>query len=483
LLLILAAGFHFGRDNQKPPIMANPGPLSSKHASFVTNGCASCHANHNQGLGGLFKATFTHGSMNTQCSACHSFAGPAHVAHNDTRPERLASPSTDCRQCHTEHKGAFANLTTIQDSQCHTCHKVKFQRFEKGHPEFAETFPREERGSIKFNHAKHLLDYFKQPNHTANAPQNCVSCHAVSTSDKNVRTVGFDSACATCHAEQIPQNELVLLRLPDAVTNAATITTDDATPFMAWVLQRGGSTNYGVALQTLLGAGATDGVTALATILADSKNNRTEGLFAGLSHELIARPAQQWLKQQRFEPVAAKTSSGWYWMEDLYPELRYKPTGHGDMVAGRWTHLALNVSNGALDENSKRRAAAFETETAGLRSGVGRCVKCHAVSVTENSLREIAWRQNPIPERAHTKFSHGAHLNVANCTDCHSLNVEANYEGQFSDFTTTKATSNFKSMRLANCTSCHAQNKVRNDCALCHQYHQHKTTITSAQPR
>ena len=189
---------------------------------------------------------------------------------------------------------------------------------------------------------------------------------------------GFDAACARCHAEQIPQNELVLLRLPDPVVPAdpAKLGMEDATSFMAWFLQRPGSTNYGVAWQQLVSAMARDGVAPITRELNTLANTNSIGLewpartnlgaamLAGFSPELFFRPAQLWTNQQKFDPAAATVRSGWYWMEDMYPELHYKPAGHADAVARAWLEFALSggLTYRSTDAAESKRAAAFENE-------------------------------------------------------------------------------------------------------------------------
>ena len=74
--------------------------------------------------------------------------------------------------------------------------------------------------------------------------------------------------------------------------------------------------------------------------------------------------------------------------------------------------------------------------------------------------------------QSHTKFSHGVHISLKHCEDCHALDPKADYGAQFhSPWTATPGVSNFKSIRLPVCASCHAESKVRNDCGLCHEYH------------
>jgi hypothetical protein len=335
------------------------------------------------------------------------------------------------------------------------------------------------RGGIKFNHAKHLLEYFKQSEHASRAQQTCTECHAASPGERNIRTAGFDAACARCHAEQIPQTELVLLRLPERPAAMAKLTTDDATTFMAWFLQRAGTTNYGAAFEKLMEVAAKEGVEPLAGELKKQVGtNAGVALVAGLSPELLARPARLWLKGETFEPPSLKVQSGWYWLEDLYPELRYKPAGHADAVARAWLELSLAAAARGTNSDDAKRATDFRNEVAHLRTGVGRCVKCHAVSASASQLEpRVAWHYTGSQLREHTKFSHGAHLGLTQCSECHALNQQTDYEGQFQDFTTIAGVSNFKSIALANCTGCHAEKKVRSDCTLCHQYHRETSLV------
>ena len=96
---------------------------------------------------------------------------------------------------------------------------------------------------------------------------------------------------------------------------------------------------------------------------------------------MLLRPARLWSNQQKFEPPAIKVQSGWYWLEDLYPELRYKPAGHADAVTRAWIEFAIsNVDRSSNDDADRKRFAAFGNEVTHLRTGVGRCLKCHVIS-------------------------------------------------------------------------------------------------------
>ena len=289
---VACGGFHFGGGGKSRPLAIDPGTLSAKHAHFTSSqGCATCHAAHDADLGGWVKAAFTHSDMNGKCAACHAFAGAADRPHNDKFVAHDGPEKTDCRMCHTEHRGADVNLTTLTDAQCNTCHQVKMQSFTRGHPAFPASFPRVAHARVKFDHAKHLLDHFKKPELAARAPQSCVECHTASRTEGNVRTLGFEAACARCHAEQISQNELVLLRLPEPVppAEAAKLGAADATTFMAWFLQRGGGTNYGIALQQFLAATAKDGIAPLAKALeTQSASGAPEAGAPSRRHERVS---------------------------------------------------------------------------------------------------------------------------------------------------------------------------------------------------
>ena len=477
--LLLVACFHFGLGGRSHPLAADAGPLSTTHANFAGDqGCATCHPAHGSGVSGLLRAAITPHDMSGQCLNCHRFEGNPRSPHNAGFATPRGSQETDCRQCHVEHRGARANLTVINDAQCHTCHQAKFNRFAQGHPEFPPHFPISQRGTIKFNHAKHLQDYYQQAAFKDRANANCAACHAATAGEAGIRTLGFEAACARCHEAQIGQSELVLWRLPEPVAPEDPLGAEDATTFMAWLLQRdgAGANEYGKNLRQLLMSLAKDGVAPLADSLA-SAAGKSDSLIAGLNPDLLSRAAAQWNQKQQYAPPAAKPASGWYWLEDLYPELRYVPAGHADPVARAWTEFALAAAARETNAASAKLAASFRDETTHASSGMGRCAKCHAISAAAEQplVRRVDWQYRETAPRAHTRFSHGAHLGLRQCSDCHDLNANADYAAQFVDFTSPQGTSGFHSIKQASCTECHAEGKVRADCRLCHEYHRNPT--------
>lgn len=124
------------------------------------------------------------------------------------------------------------------------------------------------------------------------------------------------------------------------------------------------------------------------------------------------------------KPVENAPKSGWYWIGDASVEpveLRYKPIGHADGVVKAWLQ--------------------FSTE-----GDPGRCQKCHTPG---------SWTK-PVAK----SFPHAIHAGVAKCQTCHG---------------------DVRPVVKQSCVQCHAPGKVREDCALCHRYHD-RPTVTLTKP-
>ncbi|MDD9924411.1 MAG: hypothetical protein OXR03_01160, partial [Rhodospirillaceae bacterium] len=72
-------------------------------------------------------------------------------------------------------------------------------------------------------------------------------------------------------------------------------------------------------------------------------------------------------------------------------------------------------------------------------------------------------------------YSHGPHLNLlgpgASFETCNKLDEKEDYAGSFKDYDPLKFASNFNSIENGTCSACHAKGQVRQECTLCHQYH------------
>ena len=219
-----------------------PGPLASAHGGVEA--CSACHTNS-----GKTKLSWLHGLVagdraadSKACLTCHKMpetalnahGAPAEVLKESTvRLTKLAMGKTGagspgvqgllspmhvgdtrgpfCGTCHQEHQGASFDLRTITNEQCQSCHALKFDQFDKDHPEFSN-YPFETRTRIVFDHAGHFGKHYpetakKEPD--KRIPETCSSCHD-SRGDKRVMAVApFEKTCASCHADQITGKQRV----------------------------------------------------------------------------------------------------------------------------------------------------------------------------------------------------------------------------------------------------------------------------------
>ncbi len=138
-------------------------------------------------------------------------------------PSKVPGQSTRCAICHIEHHGADSHINTITDARCQACHQTRFASLEAGHPQFAGYPYRTER-RIQFNHQTHLEKHFAAKNELFE----CSRCHVDQSRGGNIgsvfRSVGFENACASCHAEPIRSslvNGWALLQLPTILPSDA----------------------------------------------------------------------------------------------------------------------------------------------------------------------------------------------------------------------------------------------------------------------
>jgi hypothetical protein len=219
-----------------------PGPLASAHGGVEA--CSACHTNS-----GTTKLSWLHGLVagdraadSKACLTCHKMPQTAMNAHGapaevlkestvrltklamgkanagSTGVQGLLSPmhvgdtrGPFCGTCHQEHQGASFDLRTITNEQCQSCHVLKFDHFDKDHPEFSN-YPFETRTRIVFDHAGHFGKHYpetakKEPD--KRIPETCSSCHD-SRGDKRVMAVApFEKTCASCHGDQITGKQRV----------------------------------------------------------------------------------------------------------------------------------------------------------------------------------------------------------------------------------------------------------------------------------
>ena len=434
-----------------------------------------------------------------------------------------------CEMCHTEHKGALADIVEINDVQCASCHKDKFTSFSRGHPAFSDRFPYFRRTAIRFDHASHFAKHFADQRFTDRAPPTCAACHGASTDKRSLVRAGFEKTCAACHGNQMAQRELVLLRLPEfpepgidreIVLDACGPTPDEIEKLIerneerlaaeeaermeeeeeeeeyesvsdeeksivgAYLLDvtADDPDEYTEPMQELILAMADGGVDLLAESVDERAGEAVSGgLLAGLNPEVVKRVACAWAANLGYEAPAEASMGGWY--GDTL-ELRYRPKGHADTVAKAWIEFGLGAAQ--TDDDSGERAVALRDSLIDAKEGVGACTKCHAVSQVDpgSDALVVEWRARHVERsRPHHLFLHDLHLRLlaaretnlveadAGCRRCHVLDAGADFASGFADFDTMSYKSNFKAITKDTCVDCHSEGNVAESCQMCHDYH------------
>lgn len=503
----------------------DPGPLSGHHANLSIDGsvaCSACHASAEASADTWLASVVTHADMDGQCIDCHGFDGPSNVPHNRTlfgvtRPEL---GETNCRSCHKEHKGAEADISKLTDAQCNTCHLIRFDSFSKDHLDFVKPFPYRKRNNIIFDHASHIGKHFSDPKTAANAPANCNGCHQTEQAARYVPVVGYQEACASCHEDQVVGREMAVLRFPEFDQNyleesdileacglSAEQAVDlverlkafeqgdrpdprEAEEYFAYSLEQAttiGSFLTGIdiddvtgqsePLQQLFLAMARAGQDPLVD-LATGQTTTAEAkqLFAGLSPELARQTACQWARNVEYVRPDAERPRGWG--ADEF-SLLYRAIGHADPVMKAWMDFAATAPGKITGEEDRERALAMQALFADRKTGPGACAKCHAledVSISDGGEQlAFKWTYYRDEQRSQKFFDHRPHLGLSGpetaCESCHRLDAEADYAGSFEGFDPTLFISNFGSIERSGCVDCHNETGVREDCTLCHRYH------------
>lgn len=524
IVLALIALFSSGADMRGPAISSiEPGPLSAAHAHFAAEaGCGACHQAHEQGAAGWWRAFWTPVAarvtaanspgavhkLSDACVDCHGFGGKETLAHNAVFEKRSDLSATDCLSCHTEHRGAIAPVSTITEAQCQTCHTVKVHDFAKDHPPFPAGFPYDHAKSLKFDHANHIAKYFDDPKVVKFAPQGgCVGCHEVRDGARAIRPASFEAMCANCHQDSIARNDFVLFRWPEIEKNEipaaaveqacgvsgealkslraaldaalrgqkpadrkdedfSAISLDEPTAMTAYLLgvPSDDVTEFSSPVQKLLAAMMTDGVGPL----ADAAREKLPGadvdrMFAGFNAEQARQAGCAWAANREYEAPSPTAMAGW--RADAL-DLRYSKPAHADPALRAWIEAVVGLQPPA-DADDRSRWSEAKRALMSPSEGPGLCFKCHTASGSADGAQKVEWKITLGAANPHTRFDHRPHVDLLGpektCVSCHSLNTAA---------TIPAASSAFKAITLATCTDCHAATKVRDDCQLCHVYHQ-----------
>ncbi len=487
--------------------MMDPGPLSHQHHAFTAEqGCVACHQAHDASAGAWLAETLRAPANGAAgCTDCHTFAGPATAAHN-----RNADGQGDigCASCHVEHEGRRAQITRISDRQCASCHDEPFDSL-AAHRDFGERFPHEAAGAIVFDHVRHFEYHFVDREEHANvAPETCTTCHLADDPGRRVPASGFEASCAACHEAGITassQGELTLLSLPqmrlrerelEAFRHCGATPGEKFRPagrgkasdFMVWLLgvdERKPAFNRAVC--DLVADLAKRGPAVLADGIEANGLDLDARLFAGLGLETMQQLGLAWAANERYRPPSYKMpgdaeENGWY--IDRRGDMKYRPVAHADPVMRAWIELGAALQNRSVAAGERDDATDdFIDSLLSPEDGAGTCMKCHTLSTGEDDRVAVNWRFAAEPDRNRFVFRHASHLRLVDaagnrlvetdsgCGVCHRPDPEAAYRDSIQSPDAGPYQSNFSAIDRETCTTCHNEDGVRNDCRLCHQYH------------
>lgn len=497
----------------------DPGALSSAHAHFAADtGCSTCHAASGRGVGAWWQAFWSPAALvsvpedrvatahrlSAACTTCHGFGGHEWLPHNEVFQARQDLGTTDCLMCHTEHKGRLASITTLTEVQCQTCHTRRIHEFARDHPPFHADFPYEHAQTIRFDHAAHFAKHFADPKVANLVPAGgCVGCHAVQDGGRAIRPATFEKACAGCHQDGIVKRDLVFFRWPEIDNSTikptevsdrcgiagkqladllaaaqggerppaakpgdfSGVSADPPTALTAYLLGTGvdDAADYEGPVQDLARAMMAGGVDPLVSAARTHLTKASaDGLFAGLDSEQVRRAACAWGANEEYERPGTSSLPGWH-AESL--DLRYSRPSHADPVIRAWVE-AVAALPAPADPADKARLQAARKELLSPSDGPGGCMKCHTTSGPADGPSTVNWNVVLRSAEPHTRFDHRPHVDLfgpeKTCTSCHAL----------ADGAAPASPAGLKPLTLATCSSCHAAGKVRDDCQLCHVYHQ-----------
>lgn len=487
--------------------MMDPGPLSHQHHAFTAGqGCVACHQTHDESPGDWLAEAFRAPADATAgCTGCHAFAGPPTAAHNKPGDD---TSEIACVSCHVEHEGRRAQITRISDRQCAACHDQPFDSL-AAHRAFGEQFPHETPGAIVFDHVRHFDYHFvDREEHASVAPASCTTCHLADEPGRRVPASGFEASCAACHESGITassQGELTFLSLPQMRLRERELEDfqhcgavpgekfrpagrGKASDFMVWLLgvnERKPAFNRAVC--DLVAALADDGPAVLAEGIGNHGVAFDARLFAGLNLEAMQQLGRAWAANERYRPPGYKLpddaeENGWY--VDRRGDMKYRPVAHADPVMRAWIELGAALENQSR-ETGKRDDATddFIDSLLSPDDGAGTCMKCHTLSAGADDRVTVNWRFTPEPDRNRFVFRHASHLRLVDaagnrlaetgsgCGVCHQPNPDAEYRASIQAPDGDPYQSNFNAIDRETCATCHNEDGVRDDCRLCHLYH------------
>lgn len=552
----LALGFClliYGKSS--PTEIMSPGLLSFAHGDLNSK-CAECHTAAEGGILNWSAAivdTKIAMADSEKCLSCHvEIGGSPFNAHGMTvshleeitkqflsksgtkRIDRAAENlSLTCSRCHHEHQGQKFDIAKIADSQCQLCHQKQFNSFSHGHPEFVD-FPYESRSKIYFDHSRHYGLYFEESEFrrlmpSGVAPKSCLSCHHQDASGQFMQTKKYETMCASCHDEEILDQQFAgipLFALPSFThkdlpddsevknwPNTSQSSTLEFMPaFMSHLLSRDadfqsakkalGEQHFSKLLITAESSDLKDVESYLNSIrsLVEEVSKNGDAALESRSKELsisklsptivepIRRIHREWFLNSDSNisekiDIINPQGGGWSLSNDDRT-LRYRPIGHSDLMLKRLLDETVDYGFGHSDDKNLKEL--FESLSQPTAAGTkqtngpiasGRCLTCHSVEKKQDGRFEIQWDvYQPVSQKLNlTKFSHKPHVKMGQteqCNSCHQFEAESGmnslvFQPQFFE---RKGTSEFwETVTNPNSSLSSGFTAIsKNSCAECH---------------
>lgn len=189
-------------------------------------------------------------------------------------------------------------------------------------------------------------------------------------------------------------------------------------------------------------------------------NIAIDSVPAELQPPVSEKPAAQ-------DPNELASGGTWY-LDDATLSVRYRSRGHADELL----RILMDVAASATNQHVPHQGLLPDV----LKdSSLGTCASCHSID-TSGEHYAINWRAEyrDSTRRHFTEFSHRPHLvqpQLANCSQCHRLNLAANVMANFATPEPMAHAHDFEPIQKANCVTCHTTNQAGGRCTLCHSYH------------
>ncbi|MCX4028933.1 hypothetical protein H0A36_05635 [Endozoicomonas sp. SM1973] len=499
-----------------------PGALSSQHGSQQDQ-CISCHVRANDPVMSWLWHTMqplTLAQQSQGCMSCHQHKhqkgvvahGLDEQAIRTLLPKNIEQQQADrhlseltsrkplgCFNCHTEHQGTAGELTKLSDTECDSCHLKSQQDFAKQHSDFS--LARDT--GIQFNHDRHQGVFSEQ-----GKVFQCQQCHGSKAEPVFPK---FDQQCLSCHEETI-EKPVVLLALPRVATKTPDIG--------EWPKQRGNKRLSAAMLALLAEYGVPEKPTdkskkatqffqqqlakgykqLVQDILQDNLQEAkllkvqgklmAEGLFKEadavrlLLHDckavmpLLTNLQEQWfpslLKAQASPTDKPKKAQ----RKALKPDQQWGTMGNWQLT--RKGSVVVSVNHHARVSEIKRIEKQLEKGELSSEDANTGCLLCHQIQD-----KKIVWQYQPKPPMPTFKFKHQPHLvgqPETVCLNCHTRSAANTASTQQQLGINSEETSEteeqqessswlFSPVTKQPCVSCHKEERVGENCLLCHNYH------------